>query len=238
MRFNSVLISSFFASAVLAASSRERSLFRVADTLPLSDNLAGDVVTPVEPGNIEYVTSTIRVPDIAGQEVAAIVFISIDSFGACPNMLLLGVVFDATADKPYTPMYEYHVGTNESKGIIHDVQIAAGDAIKLIVDAPVDAKIGNITVHNLSNNQNYNYQFNFTENLCGKTAVWGVADLMFQDTTARPVNFGTLIFANAVVGGDDFKTLDHQFVNIVQNGKNLTNVTADINDDLVTVTWL
>ncbi|KAF8437248.1 hypothetical protein L210DRAFT_3547277, partial [Boletus edulis BED1] len=43
MRFNSILISSFFASAVLAAPSRERS-YRVADTLPDSTS-AGDILT-------------------------------------------------------------------------------------------------------------------------------------------------------------------------------------------------
>ncbi|KAF8437247.1 hypothetical protein L210DRAFT_3547275 [Boletus edulis BED1] len=138
-------------------------------------------------------------------------------------MLQIGIVFNVTADGPsYTPTYRY--GASGSEGFFNDVQIAAGDAIKLTVNAPVDVKLGIVTVQNLNNNQKATNQFNLLENLCGKTAEW------------VPVNFGTLIFANAEVGGDDFGQLDRELFNIAQNGKPLTNVTAD--NDSVTVTWL
>ncbi|KAF8138911.1 peptidase G1 [Boletus edulis] len=246
MRFNSILISSFFASAVLAAPGRERRLFRVAETVPADSFWAGKVAT-LEHGNIQFVSSIIHAPDIAGQTVgsSAIAFIGIDGAGACSNMLRIGVVFNVTTEGPsYTVVYQHD---NGSKGYVNDsdMHINAGDEIKLTVDAPLDVNRKQfealITVNNLSSNQNFTTQIsNLTESLCGKAAEWVVENLADADSSPLVVNsmmnFGTLTFAHAQVGGNDFQQLDSNLVNIVENGIILTSVSA--NDDSVTVTWL
>ncbi|KAF8138906.1 peptidase G1 [Boletus edulis] len=244
MRFNSILISSFFASAVLAAPGRERRSFRVADTLSYS-LWAGKLLT-LESGNIQFVSSIIHAPDIAGQPVGSSgsTVVGIDGSGGCPSTLQLGVKYEVTAQGPsYTVIYRYDIasGGNVSAS---DMQINAGDKIKLTVDAPLDVNRKqlevNITVNNLTNNQNFTTQFsNLSESLCGKTAQWLVEDLTNKDIfpPVKPMlNLGTLTFERAQVGGNDFRQLDSNIVNIVQNGKNLTSAWA--NDDSVTVTWL
>ncbi|KAG6373806.1 peptidase G1 [Boletus reticuloceps] len=236
MRFIPVLISSFFASAVLAAPGRER-----RDTLPDSF-WAGNILTldSKSNGTIQYVTSTIHAPDITGQTVGsyAVAFVGIDGAGSCSSALRLGLVFNLTTEGPsYTVIYQHDI----AMGPIDGVHIATGDPIEFTVNAPIGAnmKLGIVTVKNLNNNQSATQKFNLTERLCGKTAEWVVENLT-DDSTSLAVNsmlnFGTLTFANAEIGGNDLGQLDSNIVNIIENGLVLTSVSAD--SDSVSVMWL
>ncbi|KAF8138912.1 peptidase G1 [Boletus edulis] len=229
MRFNSVFISSFFASAVLAAPSRERS-FRVADTLPDS-TWAGEILTREGNGTFGNVSSTVYAPDISGQVGSSgVALVGIDGTAACPGgMLQLGILFDMAREGKGLPIW--------NEGYFTDVQIAAGDPIKLTVSAPVDATPGFVKVENLRNNQNANQTFNSTEKLCGKTAEWVVESLVKGGPESPLANFGTVTFADFQAGGgDESGPQNSSIVDIIENGKVLTS--ASVEDGSVLVKYL
>ncbi|KAG6373807.1 peptidase G1 [Boletus reticuloceps] len=235
MRFNSVIISSFFASAVLAAPGRERRSWSANTTL--DSNWAGSITTLEGNGTFGYVSSTVYAPDLSGQVGSSgVALIGIDGTPAClGGMLQLGVMFNIAVEGPsYLAAYRYG---NESEGFFTNVDIIAGDAIKLMVSAPVDATLGFVMVKNLRNNQTATQQFNSTERLCGKTAEWIVESLVIEDPKSPLVNFGTVTFADVQVGGGkDFGPQTDSILNIIENGKVLTSVSVE--DDSVLVKYL
>ncbi|KAF8437249.1 peptidase G1 [Boletus edulis BED1] len=235
MRFNSVIISSFFASAALAAPGRERRSWFANTTH--DSNWGGRITTLEGNGTFGYVSSTVYVPNISGQVGSSgVALVGIDGTAACPGgMLQLGILFDMAREGPsYMAAYRYG---KENEGYFTDVQIAAGDPIKLTVSAPVDATPGFVKVENLRNNQNANQTFNSTERLCGKTAEWVVESLVKEDPKSPLANFGTMTFADVQAGGgDELGPQNSSTVDIIENGKVLTSVSNE--DDSVLVTYL
>jgi len=210
------------ASAVLAAPS-----------LPDS-NRAGKIFT-LGDGTIQFVNTTVSVPQILGGKVGSsgFAFAGIDGTADCPGgMLQVGVKFTViTGGTSYKAAYRYGVG---SMGSFDDLDIAAGNTIQLTVNMPVGKTLGTVTVKNLSNDdQTRTRDVQLNGSLCGKTAEWVVEEDL-------PLfNFGALEFKNTQVGGNDFKSQNLGDVSMTENGSSFTSVSAmDPSDYSFTVAWV
>ena len=119
-----------------------------------------------------------------------------------------------------------------------DIQISAGDVIKMTVDATSKSS-GFATIDNLSKGVSVTHRFpnGLGGDLCEFNAEWIVEDFSVNNALAPFANFGTVVFSNAVAsrGGISYGPSSAIIMDIYQD-RILTS--TSVTDDNVTISYI
>ena len=205
-----------------------------------SDNWSGIVIESVPDGTKwTTVSATFQVPvptsTGGGGSQAASAWVGIDGDTCGSAILQTGVDFNVDGSSvSYDSWYEWFPDYAYD---FDGIEFSAGDTVTLSVVAS-SATSGTAYITNESSGQSVSQPITSSSSLCQENAEWIVEDFEEGSSLVPFADFNSVTFSNAVAqtsGGNSYGPDSGTEIDIVQNGQQLTTVSAS--GDSVTVSY-